>query len=41
VDARYEQVLFEAIFDMKRDIRRILLLLEEDDDERQEEEDEP
>jgi hypothetical protein len=39
VDAPDEQLLFEAIFDIKRDVRRVLRLLEGDDNE-QEEEDE-
>jgi hypothetical protein len=39
VDARDEQVLFETLFEIKRDIGRVLRLLEGDDDE-QEEEDE-
>jgi hypothetical protein len=40
VDERDEQVLFDAIFDIKRDVRRVLLLLLEEDDDGQEEDDE-
>ncbi|MGH3050404.1 MAG: hypothetical protein ACRDLK_09605 [Gaiellaceae bacterium] len=40
VDERDEQVLFDAIFDIKRDVRRVLLLLLEEDDDGREEDDE-
>jgi hypothetical protein len=33
VDDRDEQILFDAIFDIRRDIRLILRLLTEDDEE--------